>query len=38
VLTEHGVNPDTGQVSEAAGVPGGKPADNPLAPIKQGEP
>lgn len=38
VLTEHGVNPDTGRVTEATGVPGGKPADNPLAPIKQGEP
>lgn len=38
VLTEHGVNPDTGEVSEASGVPGAKPEDNPLAPIKQGEP
>jgi hypothetical protein len=38
VLDEHGVNPDTGVVSEAAGAPGAKPADNPLAPLKQGEP
>jgi len=38
VLTDHGVNPDTGQVREESGVPGAKPADNPLAPIKQGEP
>lgn len=38
VLDEHGVNPDTGEVSEAAGVPGAKPADNPLAPLKQGDP
>ncbi len=40
VLTEHGVNPDTGQVSEAAGEPGAKPEDNPLTPFKQqqGEP
>jgi hypothetical protein len=38
VLTDHGVNPDTGAVTEAAGVPGGKPADNPLAPINQGDP
>jgi hypothetical protein len=38
VLTDHGVNPDTGVVTEAAGVPGATPSDNPLAPIKQGEP
>jgi hypothetical protein len=38
VLTDHGVNPDTGEVHEASGVPGAKPDDNPLAPIKQGEP
>ena len=38
VLTDHGVNPDTGVVTEASGVPGAKPSDNPLAPIKQGEP
>jgi hypothetical protein len=38
VLTDHGVNPDTGEVTEASGVPGAKPADNPLTPIKQGEP
>jgi hypothetical protein len=37
VLTEHGVNPDTGVVTEG-GEPGARPADNPLAPIKQGEP
>ena len=37
VLTEHGVNPDTGVVTEGS-VPGAKPADNPLTPIKQGEP
>ncbi|HEX8115351.1 MAG TPA: hypothetical protein VF516_46815 [Kofleriaceae bacterium] len=40
VLTEHGVNPETGEVSEAAGAPGARPEDNPLTPIKQqpGEP
>jgi hypothetical protein len=38
VLTDHGVNPETGVVTEAAGVPGARPSDNPLAPIKQGEP
>lgn len=37
VLTEHGVNPDTGVVTEG-GEPGARPADNPLTPIKQGEP
>lgn len=37
VLTEHGVNPDTGVVTEGS-VPGTKPADNPLTPIKQGAP
>jgi hypothetical protein len=37
VLTEHGVNPDTGVVTES-GEPGARPADNPLAPIKQGGP
>lgn len=37
VLIEHGVNPDTGVVTEG-GVPGAPPADNPLAPIQQGEP
>jgi hypothetical protein len=37
VLSEHGVNPDTGEVTEG-GVPGIPPADNPLTPIKQGDP
>ncbi|HEX3479590.1 MAG TPA: hypothetical protein VHT91_31420 [Kofleriaceae bacterium] len=37
VLTEHGVNPDTGAVTEG-GEPGARPADNPLAPIQQAEP
>lgn len=37
VLTEHGVNPDTGVVTEGS-EPGARPADNPLTPIKQGEP
>lgn len=37
VLIEHGVNPDTGQVTEG-GEPGARPVDNPLAPIQQGEP
>src|SRR5882672_673964 len=37
VLTQHGVNPDTGVVTEG-GEPGARPADNPLTPIKQGEP
>lgn len=37
VLTEHGVNPDTGEVTEGS-QPGARPADNPLAPIKQAEP
>lgn len=37
VLIEHGVNPDTGAVTEG-GVPGARPADDPLAPIQQGEP
>lgn len=37
VLTEHGVNPDTGEVTEGS-EPGARPADNPLAPIKQDEP
>jgi hypothetical protein len=37
VLAEHGVNPDTGVATEG-GEPGARPADNPLTPIKQGEP
>lgn len=36
VLTDHGVNPDTGEIT--GGEPGARPADNPLTPIKQGEP